>query len=561
MKSTTPILIVLCLFVQGLSAQNAPESPSESVKMTVFADQITGELKPIWNWFGYDEANLTFHPEGIKLLKEIAEIEDEPAKIRVHHLLTSGDAETWLKWSSTNAYSESASGSPKYDWSTLDLIFDTYREIGVEPYVQIGFMPQALSALQDPYTPKPVYYGPAKGMVQGGAFHPPVSLEKWSGFIKDWVRHCQKRYGKKMVRQWYWELWNEPNGGYWKGTWEEFFELYSVTAEAVKSVDAEIRFGGPHITNTTYAEGGEFLRQFLASCREEKAPLDFIAFHVKGGTSWETDHVKMNAGNQLKLFQSAMDIISEFPEFKELPMVIGESDPDGCAACTASLYPQNRYRNGAQFASWAASTFLRKQALAEESGMTLDGAISWSFTFPGQPWFDGFRSLSTNGVPKPVFNAFRAMGKLRDLQLKTSNIHRRSLADIMENGFADTPDVELVATKNEAGDVSVLVWHYHDEDLDSAAVDVKLFIEGLNEGDYEMRHYRVDDDHSNAYTSWKAMGSPQAPSPSQIKQLELDSELTLIEQTSQVSELEKPFELNLSMPRQSISVIELRRVE
>ena len=151
MKSITPITICCCAFAQLLAEPEAPESPSEKIKMIVSVNQVTGELRPIWNWFGYDEANLTFHPEGIHLLREIAEIEEEPAQIRVHHLLTSGDLETWLKWSSTNVYTENKAGFAQYDWSTLDLIFDTYLKNGVRPYVQLGFMPQAMSTKPEPY--------------------------------------------------------------------------------------------------------------------------------------------------------------------------------------------------------------------------------------------------------------------------------------------------------------------------------------------------------------------------------------------------------------------------
>ena len=77
----------------------------------------------------------------------------EPIRIRVHHLLTSGDGTLALKWSSTNVYTEDAAGNPRYDWTRLDAIMDELTRPGIEPFVQASFMPQALSSQPEPYTP------------------------------------------------------------------------------------------------------------------------------------------------------------------------------------------------------------------------------------------------------------------------------------------------------------------------------------------------------------------------------------------------------------------------
>src|SRR5690606_9383862 len=114
-----------------------------------------GKLRPIWNNFGYDEALTTLTPEGEDLLAELARLHPEqPARIRVHHLLTSGDGTLALKWSSTNVYTEDETGTPVYDWSLIDKIMDAHTRPGLEPFVQAGFMPKALSSRPDPYTPK-----------------------------------------------------------------------------------------------------------------------------------------------------------------------------------------------------------------------------------------------------------------------------------------------------------------------------------------------------------------------------------------------------------------------
>ncbi len=136
--------------------------------------------------------------------------------IRTHNLLTSGDGRPALKWGSTGVYTEDDHGPPRYNWAILDHIFDTYQERGVRPYVQIGFMPEALSTHPQPYqhdwTP-----GGRKSISTGWAY-PPKDYAKWAELVFQWVRHCVERYGQAEVETWYWEVWNEPNILYWRGT-------------------------------------------------------------------------------------------------------------------------------------------------------------------------------------------------------------------------------------------------------------------------------------------------------------------------------------------------------
>src|SRR5258705_979973 len=136
-------IILSMFFVSALSAQ-------QSIINIDFNKEV-GDMKPIWAWFGYDEPNYTYMKDGKKLLSEIAALSPVPVFVRAHNLLTTGDGTPALKWGSTNAYTEDANGKPAYDWTILDRIFDTYRASKITPYVQIGFMPQALSIKPTPY--------------------------------------------------------------------------------------------------------------------------------------------------------------------------------------------------------------------------------------------------------------------------------------------------------------------------------------------------------------------------------------------------------------------------
>src|SRR5580704_5293240 len=128
-----------------------PQSTGQSVSVRVQADQAQGQLSTIWTYFGYDEPNYTYAPNGKKLLGELAALDAAPAYVRVHNLLTTGDGSASLKWGSTNVYTEAAAENPVYSWTILDRIFDTFQKAGVKPLVEIGFMPEALSTHPEPY--------------------------------------------------------------------------------------------------------------------------------------------------------------------------------------------------------------------------------------------------------------------------------------------------------------------------------------------------------------------------------------------------------------------------
>ncbi|MCX8038315.1 MAG: beta-xylosidase, partial [Candidatus Sumerlaeia bacterium] len=511
-----PLWAVIMVLLSEAAAYS--QMPTSSVVITVHADRMRGELNPIWRFFGYDEPNYTYHPDGLKLLDEMAQLRPQPVYVRCHHLMTSGDGTPWLKWGSTNIYTEDAEGRPIYSWTIVDRIFDAYRQRGLRPYVQFGFMPKALSSQPEPYTPKRVDSGNPSGMVSGGAYYPPKDYRKWEMLVEAWVRHCVERYGRAEAENWYWELWNEPNIGYWKGTPEEFFRLYDHTAAALKRVLPNARIGGPETAGAGGSRNpgsGGFTRAFFDHCLRGTnaatggigAPLDFLVFHAKGNTTFADGQARMNLGAQLRVIDTFCSIAAEYPELKAKPVIIGESDPEGGAAFAARFFPQNAYRNGAQYASYTAAAFLRKQEIAERHGIRLEGAITWAFTFPNQPWFEGFRELATHGIPKAVFNAFRMFSRMEQQRLAVDNPHRIPLETLMAGSVRGAPDVDAAATRGERA-ITMLVWHYHDVGAPAPSIPVTVALDGLpaEAQGARLRHWRIDDEHSNPYTVWQAMG-------------------------------------------------------
>jgi len=272
---------ILLLLLALPAAAQTPET------ITVDAAARLGPLKPVWAYFGYDEPNYSYTANGTKLISELAAARARPVYIRTHNLLTTGDGTPALKWGSTNAYTEDSAGRPVYDWAIVDRIFDTYVHAGAKPFVEIGFMPKALSIHPEPYQ----HSWPKTKIAAGWAF-PPSDYGKWSELVSQWVQHSVERYGKAEVESWYWEVWNEPDIEYWQGTPAEYNKLYDAAVEAVKRALPTARVGGPATTGPADPKGAAFLRQFLAHCAEGH-PLDFISYHAKGKPEVIDGHVRM----------------------------------------------------------------------------------------------------------------------------------------------------------------------------------------------------------------------------------------------------------------------------
>ena len=558
MKSTLIGLLALIVPLTG-----GPRVQSTTVTVRVDTSDTLGPMTPIWAFFGYDEPNYTYMKDGKKLLSELADLSPVPVYVRAHNLLTTGDGTPALKWGSTNAYTEDADGRPKYDWTTVDRIFDTYVERKMKPLVEIGFMPEALSTKPQPYKHDWTPGAPYNRIYTGWAY-PPKDYDKWRDLIAEWVRHSVGRYGKSEVESWYWEVWNEPDIGYWQGTPEEYQKLYDYAADGVKRALPAARVGGPHVTGPNGARTQKILRDFLEHCLRGKnyatggtgSPLDFVAFHAKGAPRVVDGHVRMGISNQLRAISNGFQIVASFPELQKTPIIIGESDPEGCAACSVNTNPENAYRNGTMYSSYTAAQIARTYELADLHKVTLAGAVTWAFEFEGQPYFAGFRDLATNGIDKPVLNVFRMLGMMSGDRLRVQSSSAASVQEIRDNGVRDAPDIYALASRR-GRDVSVMLWNYHDDDLPAPAATVALTVEGLAPGQPRVTHYRVDPEHSNSYEAWKKMGSPQQPTASQYAALEKAGRLTRLGSPSRMRTKDERLELSFVLPRQAVSLIEI----
>ena len=563
MKSPLSPSFLACLFaLTGLSilrAQTPPPPAPFPVSITVDAAKSAGPLRPIWRFFGADEPNYATMKDGRKLPSSLGELNPKDVFFRTHNLLNTGDGTPALKWGSSNAYTEDATGKPVYNWTVVDRIFDTYLTRGVRPFAQIGFMPQALSMLPEPYQHawRP---GFPYGLITGGWAYPPKDYTKWAELVYQWVTHCVARYGRAEVETWYWEVWNEPNGpAYWHGSPEEFYKLHDYAIDAVRRALPTARVGGPDVAG----HGGKFMEGFLKHVVSGKnyatgqtgTPTDFLAFHAKGSPTFVDGHVRMGISNQLRTIDTGFAMIAAVPELKNKPIVIGESDPEGCAACQG---PQLGYRNGTMYSSYTAASFARKHLLAEKHGVHLDGALTWAFEFEDQSYFAGFRALASNGLDLPVLNVFRMFSQMGGQRLPTTSSAEIPLVDILKNGVRQSADVAAFASL-EGRKLCVMVWHYHDDDLTGPDAAVELTATGLPLGatSATLTHQRIDGDHSNSFAAWKKIGSPIAPNDKQYAALEKAGKLAQLAATEKISIAAGTATLRFNLPRQGVSLLVL----
>jgi len=568
MQSHTRSSLFFMLLAAGLVSGSA-EQPD---RVTIRVDTATriGAMTPIWAWFGHDEPNYTYTPNGKKLLSALATAAAPVAVfVRVHNLLTTGDGKPALKWGSTNVYTEDASGRPVYDWTIADRIIDTYLERKMKPFVQLGFMPEALSSAPAG-TPYRHFWKPGDNYndIYTGWSYPPKDYAKWSELCYQLTRHFIEKYGKAEVESWWFEVWNEPDIGYWHGTdastkQREFFTLYDFAAAGVKRALPTARIGGPEVTGPSNANTQQWLREFLAHTLRGRndatgstgSPLDLITFHAKGAPTFRPEgHVRMGVTNQLRAIDAAFTIIKSFPEYARTPIVIGESDPEGCAACGVTHYPQNGYRNGTMFPSYTAEQITRTYQLADRHGVNLIGAVSWAFLFEDQPYFDGFRDLATNGIDKPVLNVFRMLGRMSGDRVAADSSAGLSLESVRDTSVRAAADISALASRS-ARSASVLVFNYHDDDLPAPDTTIDLTIEGLPNGRATIAHFRVDKSHSNSYERWKAIGSPQSPTPAQYADLEKSGQLEQLQPAKPVTIANSRVVESFSLPRQGVSLV------
>jgi xylan 1,4-beta-xylosidase len=547
--------LTMALASPGL-ADPVPAAGTIPVRVEVDASKPGAPVDPVWRFFGADEPNYATMKDGRTTLATLGALAPDRVYFRTHNLLTSGDGTPALKWGSTGIYAEDAQGRPVYNWTIVDRIFDTYRARKVKPYVELGFMPEALSIKPSPYQHD---WRPGSGDLRTGWAYPPRDYGRWEEMIHQWVLHCVERYGRDEVASWYFETWNEANlvQYYWGGTREEFFRLHDAAVRGVRRALPEARVGGPDSAGA----GDDFLTAFMAHAAAAGTPTDFLSFHAKGQPevvqAGSRSYVRMGLRTQLRAAEHEFAAIAANPAFRDKPIVIGESDPEGCAACQG---PATAYRNGTMYSSYTAASFPRLMELAAQHGLKLEGILSWAFEFEDQAPFAGFRQLTSGGIDLPVMNMFKLFARMTGRRVPAVSDHQAALADVLRDGVRGSPDIGSVASL-DGSRLSVLLWHYHDDDLPGPSAAISLQLRGLPRAlahGAVLTHYRIDEHHSNSFAAWRAMGLPLAPTDKQRAELLQAAQLATVDAGQSVAVSgDGRAHLTIDLPRQGVSLLVL----
>ena len=310
--------------------------------------------------------------------------------------------------------------------------------------------------------------------------------------------------------------------------------------------------GGPEIAGGIGDDNwlGEFIDHCLNGTNyatgEIGTPLDFLSWHAKGQPKY-TDHVQMNVSTQLDQIDQAFALVSRYPRLRDMPIVLGEYDPDSCAACTSAAYG---YRNSAFYSSYTAQSFVRALDLAATHGVNLRGLTTWAFEYeptkmnPNETaLFDGYRVLSTQGVDLAVLNMQRLLPMMSGGErVEATSSGQVAMERVLSEGVRQEVDVGVFASRSTDGKTTyVLVWHYHDDELDVPDVDVTIRVDNLPFGGMaNVTEYPVDDHHASAYALWQRMGSPQPPSDEQYGELREAARLAGASRAIKVESLSTP---------------------
>lgn len=371
-----------------------------------------------------------------------------------------------------------------YSFFNADQVFDFLLSIGMKPFVELSFMPSALAS------------GKKAVFRYGSNVTPPKNYQKWERFIGHLVTHWVERYGRREVRQWFFEVWNEPNlKAFWTGTRQDYFKLYQHTARAIKTVDSALKVGGPATAKNAW------ITEFLDYCQDQNLPVDFVSTHhyptdPLGGTEEDTETM---------LARSERSILRKQAQETHRR---ARGKPVYYTEWNSSSNPRDPLHDEPYAAAFVLKTVMEAVGL-------VNGYSFWTFSdifaenyFPSVPFHGGFGLLNLHGIPKPTYRVFELL-------------HRVGAELLPIHGSHHT--VDAWAVRDDAG--VMLLFSNHalpQHKIKSETCQVRLM---HAEKDSSATIYRIDDAHANAKALWRRMGEPEYPDSTALKRLQRASEM------------------------------------
>jgi len=520
MKPSTPrhlLATLLCAGATLLSAQaaSAAVASAATTAVTVSVDaKAAGSAFPhYWEqMFGSGRAVLALrdnYRKDVRLVKAVTDFR----YVRFHAIFHD----------EIGLFDLDAAGKAVYNFSYIDQIYDGLLAEGVRPLVELSFMPQKMAA-----DPKKIF-----GFWYKPNVSPPSSYALWDDMLDAFARHLIERYGIDEVAQWYFEVWNEPNIGFWGGEPYQptYYELYDHSARALKRVNERLRVGGPSTAQAAWA--GDFIKH----CHDNNVPVDFVSSHVYANdTSQDIFHNDTPVPRDQMVCRAVRKVHDEIlsSPLPKLPLIWSEFN--------ASYMNEPNVTDSVYMGPWLAETISQCDGLTEAMSY-------WSFSdvFEEQgvvktPFYGGFGLVAADDIPKPAYNAFAILHHLGDTRLHTD---------------ADS----TLVTRRKDGTLVLALWNYAPPDgtgekyttpgAPGAAKTFTLNFAGLP-AKARATVWRVDRDHGNAVKAFDAMGRPAFPSRQQIEQLRAAGKLTKAEAAGIPGG-----KLTLTVPAHGLAVVEV----
>jgi xylan 1,4-beta-xylosidase len=406
-------------------------------------------------------------------------------------------------------------GELLYSFFNADQIIDCLLRIGVRPFVELSFMPEALAS------------GSTTVFHYRGNVTPPSDYKEWATLIRRLVAHWVDRYGALEVRKWFFEVWNEPNlKDFWTGSQRDYFRLYQVTAQAIKRVDSSLRVGGPASAHN------EWIPAFLNFCVRNTVPVDFVSTHHYPTDAFgkeSTDTVTQLEHTQPGVMREEVSKVCR--EASGLPVYYTEWN------CSSN--PRDPLHDQPFAAALATKIVM-------DGARLVQGYSFWTFTdifeenyFPSVPFHGGFGLLNIHGIPKPVYRAFEMM-------------HGLGKREHPVDGRHETVSCWAIGKNRE---ITLLLTNVAMPRHRIRTEAVTLNLVGARKP-REATLWRIDKDHANPHRLWKKWGQPEYPSESQIRKLG-DASSVHAERHSWTRNAGGEVRFNFSLPPQSIAALTL----
>ena len=529
----------------------------ETISINVDASQIIRPFNHFYRAVGYANVDYTYTRPFRKMYDYLSSFHNHPRYMRLHNILTAhGRGDYYLLHEGSdygnprdrtthfdNVVTLDASGKLTFNWDVVNRVYDILVEHNIKPIVETHHVPTCL----------------VRPDSSDFAHEPPQDFRQWGEVIQTFTAHVVDRYGLDEVKQWYFEIWNEPDNSLaFRGDPRLFMALYDYMEHGIHSVDPSLKVGGPATKQAE--EAFMIFEAFLKHCAHEPnyvtgqigTRVDFISVHCKGG---RPPHV--NCPSTRIMFNSLrdyLDILKAYPEFRGVEFINDESDVVWAGNRGIKDFNWMNFRNTHYFPGFVCKMVNMYCDVVEDeydANLTIVDSdnchLQWErYLFSGNR--SQFTPLveypSTDLITKPAFNAYVMLGRLLDQRLAV-----RCGTD----GFGEKFGV--LATSDDES-IAFMAWNFEDgmdEEVNARRINVTVANLPFS-GDYHLIHYRIDATHSNAYAAWKAIGKPAQPSIEQIKTLREREGLALFEPVKAIH-LEGEFSANLDLPMHAVSLL------